>query len=150
MSMLAASHLLELIDAHRRAEEEHIAAYRDLVRTSRDPVIATLIDLILEDEERHHDLLRRMAARLRDDIDLRHAPGSLGGRAPYDPAAGNLAAATREFAQEEREGARKLRQLAHDGQDVQGGLFSLLLETMAHDSEKHEKILRFVLERLAP
>jgi hypothetical protein len=52
------------------------------------------------------------------------------------------------LADEERQGASFLRKLAHDERDIHGGLFSLLLETMAMDSEKHEHVLRFIQRRL--
>lgn len=48
---------------------------------------------------------------------------------------------------QEEEGARQLRRLAADEKQLCGGLFALLLETMALDSEKHAHILRYLLHR---
>ncbi len=47
----------------------------------------------------------------------------------------------------EEEGARHLRWLAAQHKRVYGGLFMLLLETVALDSEKHAHILRYLLRR---
>jgi len=42
-----------------------------------------------------------------------------------------------------------MRDLAKHASGLYGGVFSLLLETMARDSEKHERIMRFILQRLS-
>ena len=54
----------------------------------------------------------------------------------------------RDYIQKEREAAAELRALAHEAPDLFGGLFSLLLELIALDGEKHQLILRFVVKEL--
>jgi len=60
-----------------------------------------------------------------------------------------LAATTRALIEEERTGARYLRGLAHREKKIDSGLHSLLIEMMAMDSDKHARLLQFVLDRLA-
>jgi hypothetical protein len=63
--------------------------------------------------------------------------------------ASDLVEASNALIKEEHTGARYLRELAHREKDVSGGLPSLLIETMAMDSEKHARLLQFVHDRLA-
>src|SRR5438132_8066604 len=103
----------------------------------------------LEDEERHHALLRRMAARLGDDIEMTRSTSALPSTAPPTDTSATILALTREYAEDEHKGAGILRDLAKHASGLYGGVFSLLLETMARDSEKHERIMRFILQRLS-
>jgi len=116
---------------------------------SEDPVIALLMRLILDDEERHHGLLRRMEATLRDAIDWTHSPSALPRTSlPDQPLPYDLVTATRGLVEEERSGAKMLRQLAHEEKHVDAGLHSVLLEMMAMDIDKHARLLEFVQQRL--
>jgi CRISPR/Cas system-associated protein Csm6 len=109
------------------------------------------MDLVLEDEERHHDLFRRMTARMREDVEATHSAEAL----PYRSATENgrsrdLARVVESYARDESETAQTLRRLAKDARPLYGGLFGLLLDTMADDSQKHERVMRFVLSRIIP
>ena len=141
--------LIDVFKDHASAESESLAQYRHLVAATNDPTVALLMRMVLEDEERHHDLLRRMAISLRNDLrwsrsvdDLPKAP------VPAGAASAEMISTTKARILEEREGVRQLRRLARDEKHLYNGLFSLLLEVMAMDSEKHERILRFILRWL--
>ena len=54
----------------------------------------------------------------------------------------------RQLASLERQGVNDLRVLADQAPDLLRGLFSLLLRLVALDGEKHELILRYVIEEL--
>ena len=147
--------LLRVFESHAAAETDTLVEYRRLAESSADPMVALLMQLVLEDEERHHGLLARMSTRLRDALNWTHSANALPtGTAPgaKDRAAAvahkATLAAVRGSALHEREGARQLREIAKQQQDLYGGLFSLLLQIMAMDSEKHETILRFIDQRL--
>jgi len=144
----AVERLQAVIESHATGEEEHIAGYRRLGPLSGDLVTAMLVDLVVEDEERHHGLLRGMAARLRDDIEMTRSKTSLPAGAPPDDTSATLLALTRAYAEDEHKGANMLRSLATQASGLYGGVFSLLLETMARDSEKHERVMRFIVQRL--
>jgi len=59
------------VDTHAKAEEEALGQYEYLAEASGDPVIALVMRLILDDEVRHHGLLRRMSTTLRDALEWR-------------------------------------------------------------------------------
>jgi rubrerythrin len=108
-----------------------------------------MMDLVIEDEDRHHDLLRRMAARLRNDIEATSEAGAL----PYTRSekgrwAKEIAGLVEDYARDEIAGSREMRRLARECRSLYDGMLGLLLDTMADDSEKHERILRFILKRL--
>ena len=50
--------LLDAVEHHASLEEEALGQYEHLAQASGDPVIALVMRLILDDEERHHSLLR--------------------------------------------------------------------------------------------
>jgi hypothetical protein len=144
----ALDRLLAVFERHITAETETVTAYRQIAETSQDPVIALLMGQVVADEDRHHGLLRSMAARLRDTLQWTHSPEALPVRGtPPEAEAGELLRTVREFARQEREGAHQARELAKQQGELYDGLFALLLETMAADSEKHERILSYVARR---
>jgi hypothetical protein len=141
--------LLEAVERHARAEQGALAEYAFVAEASADPVVALVMRLILEDEERHHGLLRRIEATLRDALNWTHSPSALPvSSVPQQPVARDLAAITRGLVQEEHSGARMMRDLAQREKGIDAGLHSLLLEMMAMDSEKHARLLQFVQQRL--
>ena len=142
--------LLDAIERHALAERDALQQYVELATASNDPVIALVMRLILEDEERHHGLLKRMEASLRDALDWTYSPEALPSAGmPHQPVASGLAETARALIDEERMGARFLRNLARQDKRIDGGLPSLLLEMMAEDSDKHARLLQFVRDRLA-
>lgn len=141
--------LLDAIERHAAAEADALDQYRHVATASQDPVIALVMQLILEDEERHHGLLKRMEATLRDALQWTRSPNALPSSASQQaPAANDLAEAVRGLIDEEHTGARYMRELARQEERMNAGLNTLLFEMMAHDSEKHAKLLGFVRDRL--
>jgi len=140
--------LLHAVDTHAAAEAEALSQYEYLATASGDPVIALVMRLILDDEVRHHGLLHRMAATLRDALEWTSSPEALPKGAPRTRVPGPYLTLARSLIEEERTGARALRHLAEQEKDINGGLDSLLLEMMAMDSDKHSRLLQFVQQRL--
>jgi hypothetical protein len=142
--------LLDAVERHAIAEQDALSQYEYLRTASGDPVVALIMQLILDDEERHHGLLKRIEATLRDAMDWTHSPSSLPASAPPGvPVPVELVETASALIKEERTGAHYLRDLAHRDKDVSAGLQSLLIEMMAMDSEKHARLLQFVHDRLA-
>ena len=144
-----AERLEQVMRHHVEAEEESLEAYQRLGEESGDPVVRMLVQEVLVDEAHHHRLLERMEVQFERELDPA-TPGeglALGPPAEGSPAVA-LAASARALADQERKGVRRLRKLARDHKTVYSGLFSLLLEGIAADSEKHERVLRFVARRL--
>src|SRR2546423_13209397 len=56
--------VLEMLRAHDERETAILASYRRLVEDSPDEGVRYLGRLIIEDEERHHDMIAEMANRI--------------------------------------------------------------------------------------
>jgi rubrerythrin len=141
--------LLNAVEHHASAEADALIQYEQLAVASGDPVVALVMRLVLDDEERHHGLLKRIEASLRDALYWSHSPASLPiSPTDQEPLHADLAAVAHDLVAEERTGARKMRELANLEKDISGGLHSLLLEMMAMDSDKHARLLHFVEVRL--
>jgi rubrerythrin len=140
-------YLLQALEAHLGVERASLAQYRALAESTQDPIVALIMDLVLEDEERHHTLLRRLAARLKDDLEWAHTPEALPSptAAPADPAAYEALGA---FVASERAGIHELENFAGRADGLYGGLATELLEMMALDSRKHERLLRYLFRRV--
>lgn len=137
------------MDAHVSGEAKHIAGYRALRDAIADPVVSVLMDLVIEDEDRHHDLLRRMASRLHSDIEATSVAGAIPfTRSAKGSWAKEIAELVEDYARDEIAGSREMRRLARECRSLYDGLLGLLLDTIADDSEKHERIIRFILKRL--
>jgi rubrerythrin len=141
--------LLDAVDRHATLEVEALGQYEHLAQASGDPVIALVMRLILEDEERHHGLLKRISSTLRDALNWTYSPDALPRlTTPVTATGEDLPALARALIDEEKTGAQALRGLAQREKGLGSGLDSLLLEMMATDSEKHARLLRFVQRRL--
>ena len=142
-------HLLALVEGHIHAEASDLEGYQQLAGSSPDLVVAELMRLLIEDEQRHHNLLRRLAVRLRDDLNWERSPGALPpDRDPLDADGRQALELVKEFIQHEHRGARHLSGLAQEARELRRRLAALLLETMVLDSQKHEMVLRHVARRL--
>lgn len=141
--------LYDTIQRHIQAETDALSQYDRIAEESGDPVIALVMRLVLQDEERHHGLLERIANSLRDALDWTHSSDALPMGKPYTgERAAALASVTHALVEEEKHGAKALRNLAQQERKIADGLHSLLLEMMALDSEKHAHLLQFVEQRL--
>jgi rubrerythrin len=107
--------------------------------------IRYLIDMILEDEARHHQTFKELVNRVRSDIDFRdYEP-----KVPYlkrsaaDSAA--LLAATNRLLAFEHADEQSLRRLQKELRPVRDTtLFALLVKLMELDTKKHITILEFI------
>jgi hypothetical protein len=142
----AITSLLRAVDRHIREETASVETYARLGRQTNDPVVAVVMQLLVQDEAHHHSLLRRIAASLQQRLNWETAqPGAL-------PLTGECAAeANPELVQvlraleaEERQGSRALRDLAHYQRSGECQIVSLILEAMAMDSDKHAHLLAFL------
>jgi len=145
--------LIRALQAHAAASAADVATCHQLANRLADPVVELLVGMIVEDEHRHDALLRSMFRRLEEEVDFVHANGALpvpNGSISNDvDAATEIAASVRDLMRNEHEGARHLRHLARQEPTLYGGLYPLLLETIARDSEKHATILRYLLQLVA-
>jgi len=138
--------LIQAIEAHGSEEAASVEAYRQLAVVTSDPVVATLMRVLAEDEEHHHRLFQEIGKAVTDHLewnaDARVQPTS-------DEAEVEWLRRVRSYEHDELRGARALRDLAHRARVEREPLTGQLLEAMAMDSEKHARVLKFVGLRLA-
>jgi hypothetical protein len=144
--------LIRALEAHQAAEAADVASCLQVAQRLGDPVADLLVGMIVEDEQRHDSLLGSMIRRLHEEVEFVAAPDAV--PLPTVPglataeAAAEAAAGVRGLMRNEHEGARHLRHLARQEPALYGGLYPLLLETIARDSEKHATILRYLLHQI--
>jgi rubrerythrin len=144
--------LIRALEAHAAASAADVAACRQLAKRMDDPVVELLVGMIVDDEQRHNSLLCSMVRRLEEEVDFLPSRDALpvpnGSMLNDMEAATEIAASVRGLMRNEHEGSRHLRHLARQEPSLYGGVYSLLLETIARDSEKHATILRYLLHRV--
>lgn len=137
--------LHEQLRRHIDSEEEVLGAYRALADGSGSPDVVYLVDLIVDDEERHHHILEQLEVSVRAEAELTETSHGV----PHipltrrDPAA--LATATERLLSMEDEDRQALKALRRSLRPVASTtLWSLLVETMELDTRKHIAILRHI------
>ncbi len=130
--------------AHVREEGEFLLAYEALVASSDDESVRFLLELILGDEHRHHDLFMSMA-----DASVGEAPFPGPPRLSRETARA-LLEPTERFLAAEKEESKKLAALRRSLKPAGGGtLWPLVVELMEIDTSKHVRILEFLRDRLS-
>ena len=130
--------------AHVREETGFLEAYEALAAASDDETVRFLLELIVADERRHHDLFSSLA-----DASV------AGGGGPTRPSitreqADGLTEPTQRFLDAEREESGKLAALRKELKPLRTDtLWPLLVELMEIDTAKHVRILEYLAERLA-
>lgn len=138
--------LVELLSRHAETEDEILSRYGVLAERSGSPAVRYLVDLIVDDERRHH----RILAELANAVAWGWTGWSPEPAVPELPAGrpdAELARLTRELLRSERADRHELRQLRHEFSEfADTTLWPLLVDLMELDTRKHVTILQFVAE----
>lgn len=138
-------HLYAHLTSHVETERGLLERYGAIAEKTQSQAFRYLVDLLIEDEIRHHRLFAQLAETLKDEA-------LAGGRNPsvpymdFDRAdSGAVLDATKELIDNEEHDARELKHLQRELRDVKDtSVWSLLVELMQRDTDKHIAILRFV------
>jgi hypothetical protein len=133
-------HLQDHVEKERALLDEYAAIGRE----TQSKAFAYLVKMLLTDELNHHRIFIQLAASLRDAAELGRNSiipdldfEKMGGTAVLD--------ATRQLVETERRDRRELEELRRELRDVKDTtLWSLLVELMQRDTEKHIALLQFV------
>jgi len=133
------------LTSHVQAERGLLEQYSAIAERTQSKAFRYLVNLLIEDEIRHHRILSDLADSLEDQA-LR---GGLKSTIPYmdfDRAdRAGVIEATGQLMDRENEDARELKRLQRELRDMKDfTLWSLLVELMQRDNQKHIAILRFV------
>jgi len=143
-----AERLLKEFESHGWKEGDFIRSYTDIAAKSNDPLIKYLLQLIITDEERHHAVMHAMASSLRGSINWSKPEDAIPSMCELGAEKGELMKVTADFIKLEKDGIKESKKLLKATKGYYQGLFTLLVATMIHDSEKHVEILDFLRQRL--
>ncbi len=133
------------LSSHAETERGLLDEYATAAKQTESKALAYLVNLLIEDEIRHHRVFEQITESLRTLAEL-------SGEDPEVPEMDFQKAnralvldVTRRLLTRERADARELKRLQRELRDVRNTtLWSLLVDTMRRDTEKHIAILRFV------
>jgi bacterioferritin (cytochrome b1) len=140
--------LLNEFEAHEGEEEKILKEYRKVAAETQNPLIKTLLQLIITDEEKHRAILHSMLSTLRGDLNWTRPEDAITGLYEIGAAKETLVHATDAFIRLEKEGMQECKELITESKRYHQGVFALLLRCMMNDSEKHIDILEFLKNAL--
>jgi rubrerythrin len=134
----------ERITEHVNNEHSIMIEYEKLAEDATAEDVRFLMQVVLDDERRHHRWFRELRNSLDAAIELRSVGATIPpvGSEPVSPA---LLEATERLLEVEHEDAQELKALRKALKPVEGTtLWSLLVEIMEHDTQKHIAILEYI------
>jgi rubrerythrin len=143
--------LFTYLTEHTRREGAMLQEYATIAEQTESKALAYVINLLLEDERRHHRFFNELAASLKSEAEL-------SGVEPVIPrldlrrvARAELLEITDRMLESEKSDALELKRLRKDLKDVEDStLWGLLVDIMSRDTEKHVAILRFLADHAKP
>jgi hypothetical protein len=144
----AVEKLLSAFEAHESREEQSVEEYRSALGAMKDPATRFIMQMIVSDEEKHRAVIHAMAATLKGSLNWTHPAASLEGSIDEAGIKEKLGAITEQFIDLEKVGIKEYKVLLKESAGYYYGLFTLLIETMIRDSEKHIEMLEFLARRL--
>jgi hypothetical protein len=140
LNSLTRESLAGAFERHAEEETKILAQYRTLADKLGQSPAKFLINLILTEEELHHELLRATAKWLREHTVAEGSPMRPGGSAD------ELLRRTEELQHHETDTIEACRSLRSELAGTGGELLGSVLDVMAMDSEKHHRLLTTVLK----
>lgn len=141
--------LLRLLEEHGANEGALLARYQEIAeRVETDEAVRFLIEMILADEHRHHQVFEQMANAIRSFVwELPVEPRLPAAVRRNDP---ELHEATAELLKSERQDRKELKELRSTLRHGPATRFdALMVDLMLHDTEKHIAILEYVHDHLS-
>ena len=141
--------VLRMLERHAEAEGEVLDSYRQIAeRSSAGDAIQYLVQLILDDERRHHDVFVQMANRTRSfmwEVPVEPSLPAMPKRS--DPELLRETERLLAFEKRDTKELRDLRKTLRHGSKA--SLDPLMVELMLHDTAKHIAILEYIKSHLS-
>lgn len=144
--------MADQLNHHMDTEREVLTRYGHLAEETTDERLRYLLNLILDDEVRHHRLFAEMVNWLRAEGEDRPVAGP---RVPSDSARPHAEADERILVETEQllafehEDLQELRGLRKDATKVKDTAWWVaLIEAMEHDTHKHIALLEYIRDSL--
>ena len=140
--------LMRHLTLHMEHEGALLASYQKLTEQSDAEYVTYLVNMILEDEIRHHRLFSELVNTLRSSVERTEGTSVPLVRNAANPV--ELLEATERLLDRERVDERELHRLSRELRDLRGtSVWPVLVEIMERDTEKHQGILRFLKQQLS-
>jgi len=137
--------LYEHLTTHEAAEGAMLAEYREVAAASSSRAFQYLSNLIIQDEIRHHQIFRDLAAALRNEVEVDPEEPDVPHIGTWEHDAVTVLRLTETLLGHERDDAKELRRLSSELKGLkQESLWQLLVKLMEMDTAKHIEILKFV------
>lgn len=137
--------LYDHVVGHVEAERDVLVAYEAVAADTTSPPVRYLIGLLLDDERRHHEMLRQLAETIRTTAELSGEPTPIPHLAPVGKERLRILDATERFLAVERDDRQELAKLAKELRPVRNTtLWHLVVELLQRDNEKHTRVLQFI------
>lgn len=142
--------MFEHLTDHTRREGAMLSEYAAIAEATESKALKYVLDLLLEDERRHHRYFNELAASLKSEAEL-SADDPVVPRLDLDRVdRSELRSITEQLLEHERSDAKELERLRKELSDVKDTtLWGLLVDIMQRDTEKHIAMLRFVQQHMA-
>lgn len=142
--------LSEYLARHIAAEGHALTAYENVLSGRPDDVASYLVNMILDDERRHHQIFADMQGSLERSLHWRDVESFVPStRVGGD--VGALLATTEELLRLEKADLKHLRRLRRKWARAQGDrqLWAVLVRTTEMDTRKHIAVLKYLRKLLA-
>jgi len=140
--------LMREFESHERHETVFLQKYKEVLEKTHNPLVKLLVELIVTDEEKHHEVLHAMTSTLKDSVTWTHLQSAIEGLYNLGWEKNEILKVTEEFIHAEKKEVVEYRKLMRGSKRYYQGLFTLFLAAMIHDSEKHVEILEFLRKQL--
>jgi rubrerythrin len=138
--------LIDYLTAHLDSEREVLRSYAELAEKAEEGHVRYLVELILADEVRHHQLFGEMINALRAEMDQRDISPRLPDFRP-GRASPELLAETRRLLELEKRDSQELSRLKRQLTKVDDTeWWAVLVEVMRLDTKKHVRLLELIEE----
>jgi rubrerythrin len=129
---------------HVENERGLLEAYVEAAEATQSKALAYLVNLLIEDERRHHRLFAELADSLRSEAEMRPGEPTIP-RIDFDKVPpGALREATDRLLESEKKDREELKELRHELRDFEDKtLWVLLVELMQRDTDKHIALIDF-------
>ncbi len=144
----AVEQLCDLLETHEDEERELLREYQEAATSGIDAGVDFLMQIILEDEQRHHRLMKKMADDVRQSLIWTHGTQPLPPITATAEARQVLLRRTKAFLDIEHESLHQLNELQLKVKQLKSGLLELLVQGMRTDTEKHAHILEYIKKQL--
>lgn len=140
--------LLAQLEAHEHEEEAILKDYQAAAFDAPDAGVRFLMELVLEDEERHHRLSKAMTDDVHQSLMWLRGENPLPSIQSSGADRDRLLRQTERFLQVEQDGERQLDDLHHQVKEIHAGLLELMVDIMRCDTSKHVQILKYIKKQL--